>query len=82
MLDEHTGCSLVRFTYRENDEADPVIEMVRELNKIFESKALIFFSIKRNLVKWIWSDGGREYIGSMVQNRLKQRGIVHEVSTP
>lgn len=34
-----------------------------------------------NTVRWIRSDGGREYAGSDLQKGLKRRSMMHEVIT-
>lgn len=81
-LDDHSGYALVRFVNLKSEVADALIDMVRELENLFNFKTQEIRSVNRNIVKWVKSDGGGEYVGHKLQYWLKQRGIVHEVTTP
>lgn len=81
-LDDHSGYALVRFVNLKNEVAEAIIEMIREIENLFNFKTQNLMSVSRNIVKWVKSDGGGEYVGHKLQNWLKQKGIVHEVTTP
>lgn len=81
LLDAGSEYSIVRSIHRNSEVGDAVVEMIQESKTLFNSKICHMTTINKNVVEWIRSDGGGEYIGTNFSNRLKRRGIVHEVTT-
>lgn len=81
LLDSNSGCSMMKFIFWHSETSQAVIELIRALESLFNSKVGSLTSIDRKLMKWLCSDKGCGYVGHQFQNWLKQRGIVHEVTT-
>lgn len=79
LLDEYSGYSMVHFSCKKNETGNEIIEMIQEIENLFNSKIETLSCIYRKTVKWIRSDGGGEYEGHVFQNWLKQRCIIHEM---
>lgn len=64
LLDSYRGYSLVQIVTHKSEAGDVVMEMVCELENLLYENLRRLASINRNTVKWIGTDGGREYIGN------------------
>lgn len=80
-LDSCSGFSLVKFLHRKRGAAETVIKMVQEVENLFHSRMKRRTTINRNMVKSLRSDEAREYVGSDFHKWLKNRGVVHQVTT-
>lgn len=81
ILDCYSGYSLMGFIKGKSEGGNEEIEMNRELENLFNSRANTLTTINRNSVKWLRTNGGVEYIGKEFLNWLIRRGIVLEVTT-
>lgn len=82
ILEKAAGDSLIRFLNLRGKAAVAVIEMVQETKNLSNNKVSTLISINRDLVKWIRSDEGGEYLRIAFQYWLKQKRIGHGVTTP
>lgn len=58
-LGEYSGYSLVRFLHRKSEAAYAVMEMIRKLENLFNSKIETLRCVKRRVSKSVQSDEGR-----------------------
>lgn len=82
LMDEHSGISHVRLVGRKNQAADSVKEMRAESENMFPANLTKLVVMNRPGLKWLRSDGGSEYLCNRLQSWLKEKGIVHELTTP
>lgn len=69
----------VHFVRSKSETGDAVIEMIREIENLFNSKTGTVVGLNRNLEKWVRTDGGGEYVGHKFQTWLRQSVIAHEL---
>lgn len=79
-VDEHSSFSVVRFINRKPKTAIVVIEMIRELENLYNLELKPLTCLDLDIIKWGRSDGGGACVGNQFQNFLKHRAIVHEVT--
>lgn len=80
-IDEGSGSSLLRFISRKYETHNAVNEMFREMENLFHLKTGMLTCLDRNIVEFMRSDGGGEYIEYKFQDWLNRRGIINEVMT-
>lgn len=80
LIDEYSGISLVRFTPHKSKSSNTVIEMVRLLESLFNSRIKKLAFTYGNTVKCVVSYGGDDYTGHGFENLLRQHGISHEIT--
>lgn len=71
-FDQHCGFSLVRLINGKSETGSAGIEMITEMENSFYQKTEMLKCVAGNIVKWLRSDGGGEYIRHHFQNWLKQ----------
>lgn len=54
--------------------------MIRRLENLFNARVGTLSCVYQNIVKWLRSNGGDEYVEHEFQNILKEKGIIHEVT--
>lgn len=81
LIDEYSGYSMVRFMKHKTETGGFVREMILEAESLFNETIGTLYLIRRKKVKWLRSDGGGEYISDTFSEWLKERGIIHEITT-
>lgn len=72
---------MLRFVHRKSDVAVESIGIITELGNLFAAIPIHLITVNKNLVKWVGSDGGGEYVGREFRNWLHKKGIVPQVTT-